>query len=87
MSVPFLIPGTSAEFCEHGFDLLIPCEAALGCRAQAAVDASKFFRRGLVFATLESGIEFKCEFGKLVLDLGRPCLDAFQNFVQFFWSS
>src|SRR6202047_5443242 len=57
----------TAEFCEHGFDLAVAGEAALGRRAQAAVDTGKFFRRRLVLAIPEPGIEFKCEFGKLVL--------------------
>jgi len=55
---------------------LIACETAFRRVAQATVDAGKFFQRGLVFAVLEAGVEFKREFGKLVLDLGRPCLDV-----------
>src|SRR5271166_1353451 len=73
-----------AEFCERGFDFAITGEAAFGRRVQAAIDAGKFFRRRLVFAIPEPSLELKREFGKLVLDIRRPCLDAFQNLGQFF---
>jgi hypothetical protein len=73
----------TAEFCEYGFDLLIAGEAAFRRVAQAAIDAGQFIRRRFVFTVLEAGVELKREFGKLVLDFGRPCLDAFQNLGQF----
>jgi len=71
-----------AKFGERGFNLLVAGEAAFRRRTQAAIDAGKLFRRGLVFAVLQSGVEFKRELGKLVLDMRRPCLDAFQNLGQ-----
>jgi hypothetical protein len=73
----------TAEFCERGLNLRIGGEAAFLRRAQTAIDTGKFFRRGFVFAILESGVEFKREFGELVLDMGWPSLDALQNFGQF----
>lgn len=68
-----------AEFGERGFNLLFGREAAFSRRAQAAIDTGKLFRRRLVFAVFQPGVEFEGELGKLVLDMRRPCLDTFQG--------
>jgi hypothetical protein len=73
---------TSNQFCQHGFDLMVAGETAFGCIPQTPINASKFFRRRFIFAGPESSVEFKGEFGKFVLYVGRPCLDAFQNLGQ-----
>jgi hypothetical protein len=71
---------STAEFGEDGFDLAVAGEAAFGRRPQATIDAGKFVRRRFVLTPFEPGIKFKGEVGNLVLDLGRPCLDAFLDF-------
>ena len=45
----------------------------------ATLETAIIFFAGQV---LEAGVEFKCEFSKLVLDLRRPSLNAFQNLGQ-----
>jgi hypothetical protein len=68
---------------EKLFDLLVSCKSALARRPEASVNACKFFRRRMIFAGAEPGIDLKRKLGKFGLGRFGPCLDPLQNVFEF----
>jgi hypothetical protein len=76
-------PSCRPMLFEKLFDLLVSCKSALARRLEASVNACKFFRRRMIFAGAEPGIDLKGKLGELSLSRFGPRFGKFQNGLEF----
>ncbi len=72
----------AAKLGKSRVDLFIGREATLGGVAQPAIDAGKLGRCRLVVAFAQTFVDVARDFGQLVLRMGGPCFDTFQDLGQ-----
>jgi hypothetical protein len=68
---------------EKRSDLLVSCKSVLACVPNASPDACKLFRRWMILAGAEPGVDLKRKFGEFCLSGLGPCFDPFQNVFEF----
>jgi hypothetical protein len=69
---------------EKFFDLLISRKSALAGSLEASLNACKLFRRRMIFAGAEPGIDLERKLGEFGLSRLGPRFDPFQNVLEFF---
>jgi hypothetical protein len=69
-------------FFENLTDLMVGCKSSFARRFQATIYSGQLFRRRLVQACSQPGINFKRDLRKLALRLFRPFFHAFENIFE-----
>ena len=68
---------------EKLFDLRVSCKPALARVLEDSPDACKLFRRCMIFAGAEPGIDLKRKLGEFGLSRLGPSFDSLQNVFEF----